>query len=202
MPLTTDHLAFRSKLEALDIGSAPRGGTAIGRTIRRATELFARSPEDATKVLLLFTDGEDHEGDPIAEAVTAYEEHGVRVFPIGVGDPSRTVGAQVPASADGKPLLYEGEIVFSKLDISGLQKIADAGHGRYAPLMNLHSLVDAISDLRSAELSTEQRQRHRPQYQWFVALALFLLGLETLIAPRSRAPVALPKRTWTTETTE
>ncbi len=201
IPLTTDHLAFRSKLEDLSIYSAPRGGTAIARAIEAATDLFASSPEEATKILLLFTDGEDHEGQPIEAAAQAHEEHGVQVFTIGVGDPARTVGAEVPASdkGDGKPVLYDGQIVFSKLDVAGLKQIAEAGHGEYAPVKSLYSLIDAVSSMRRTELSTEERQRHKPRYQWFVALALLLLGLETLITGYPKTSADLPKRVWQME---
>jgi len=198
LPLTTDHSSFRSKLEMVNVGAAPRGGTAIGQAIRAATDLFAKSPEQATKIILLFTDGEDHEGGPVEAAREAFKEHDIRTFTIGVGDPVRTVGVQVPAG-DGdshKPLLYDGQIVFSKLDVAGLREIAEAGGGRFAPISDLHSLVDAIAGMRKTELSSEERVRHRPQYQWFVAAALILLGLESFINERRASIGNLPLRTW------
>jgi len=91
LPLTTDQLAFRTKLEHLHIGDVPRGGTNIAGAIRKSVELFNRSPEEATKIIMLVTDGENHEGDALAEAQLAWKEHGVRVFSVGVGDPSRTI---------------------------------------------------------------------------------------------------------------
>ncbi len=201
LPLTTDHVAFRSKLEALRVGIVPRGGTAIAQAIRTAVDLFAKSPQQATKVLLLCTDGEDHEGGPIEEAQVALKEHGIHVFTIGVGDATRTVGAEVPAGEAGvsKPLLHDGQIVFSKLDVEGLRKIAVAGGGDYASIDGLHRVVDRISNMRTTELTTEERMRHQPQYQWFVAVALLLLGLETLI--REVRPVAGEQlqRTWQQE---
>jgi Ca-activated chloride channel family protein len=198
LPLTTDHLAFRSKLELTNVGAAPRGGTAISQAIRSAIDLFAKSPEQATKIILLFTDGEDHEGGPAEAAREAFEEHNIRTFTIGLGDPARTVGVQVPAGAgDGrKPLLYDGQIVFSKLDVTGLRQIAEAGGGRFAPIRDLHSLVDAIAGMRRTELSSEERVRHKPQYQWFLAAALILLGLESLISERRASIENLPQRTW------
>ncbi len=201
LPLTTDHLAFRSKLEAITVGSAPRGGTAIAEAIRAATDLFATSPQDATKIILLFTDGEDHEGGPVEAAKVAYEEHGIRVYPVGVGDPRRTVGAQVPVDGGdrAKPLLYDGQIVFSKLDVAGLQRIAEAGGGQFAAMYELHRLVDAIAQMRKVELTTEERVRHKPRYQWFIAFALVLLGLETMISERGPSIKNLPQRVWQRE---
>ncbi len=200
VPLTTDHLSFRSRLEGLAVGSIPRGGTAIAQALRDGADLFAKSPEQATKVILLFTDGEDHEGGPVEMARAIHEEHGIRVFTIGVGDPTRTVGAQVPTGGAGgsKPLLYDGQIVFSKLDVAGLRQIAEAGDGRYAPIQDLHVLVGGISNMWQTELTTEERRRHRPRYQWFVALALALLGLETLLGERRPGADRL-QRVWQTE---
>jgi Ca-activated chloride channel family protein len=149
LPLTTDHSAFRSKLAEVATESAPRGGTAIAEAIRASTDLFARSPEEATKIILLFTDGEDHEGGPVEAARAAFEEHRIRTFAIGVGDPVRTVGVQVPISADDrKPLLYDGQIVFSKLDVSGLQQISEAGGGQFVLVDDLHRLVDGAGNDR------------------------------------------------------
>ncbi len=201
LPLTTDHLAFREKLATINIYSAPLGGTTIAKTIQAAVDLFAKSPEDATKIILLFTDGEDHEGDPIEAAKQAYAEHGVRVFTVAVGDPARAAGAEVPeAPGSRKPLLHDGQIVFSKLDVRGLRNIAEAGHGEYAAIRDLHVLVDAVSKMHRSELSTEERQRHRPRFQWFIALALLLLGIESLTAEYPTAKVDLPKRVWQMET--
>jgi len=194
-------MAFRSKLEAVRVGDAPRGGTAIGEAIREATDLFVKSPEQATKIILLFTDGEDHEGGAVEAATAAFEEHNIRVYPIGVGDPMRTVGVQVPAGADerGKPLLYDGQIVFSKLDVPGLQRIAEAGGGQFATIQDLHRVVDVIAGMRKVELTTEERVRHTPRYQWFVAAALLLLGLETLIHERRSSVEKRAQRVWQQE---
>ena len=201
VPLTTDHLAFRSKLANLSMYSAPRGGTAITQAIHAATDLFAKSPEEASKIILLFTDGEDHEGNSIEAVKEAYENHGIRVFTIGVGDPARTVGAEVPASdaGDGKQVLYDGQIVFSKLDVVGLKEMAEAGHGEYAPVQDVHVLVDAISKMRQEELSAEERQRHKPRYQWFVAMALLLLGSVTMMKDYAKNDAGPPRRVWQAE---
>ena len=201
LPLTTDHLTFRAKLDALDVSSAPRGGTAIGQAIRRATDLFARSPEEATRIILLFTDGEDHEGGPVEAARAAWKEQGIHVYTIGVGDPASTVGAQIPSveRASGKPLLHDGQIVFSKLNVATLQQVAEAGDGRYMALPQLPRLVDAIAGMRQTRLSSEELMRHKPRYQWFVAVALFLLGVETIVSDAGRASPTATRRLWETE---
>lgn len=201
LPLTTDHQSFSSKLDAVYVGSAPRGGTAIAEAIQRASDLCARSPREATKVILLLTDGEDHEGDPIEAARVAYEEQGIRTFTVGVGDPARTVGAEVPVDGTrrAKPLLHNGQIVISRLDVDGLRRIARAGGGDFAPITQLHRLVDAMAGMRKTLLTAEERIRHRPQYQWFVAVALILLIVETMISDRRVSVADLPVRLWQQE---
>lgn len=201
VPLTTDHLAFQSKLDALQLGSAPRGGTAIAEAVRRATDLFARSPEEATKIILLFTDGEDHEGGPVDAAAEALADFGIRTFTVGVGDPTRTVGVQVPSGADsaGKPLLHDGQIVFSKLDVEGLRRVANAGRGSYAAVQDFHRLVDALAAMKKTHLSTDERNVHKPRYQWFLVVALLLLTMEPMIRERGPDGAVAPTRVWQQE---
>jgi len=203
LPLTTDQLAFREKLRALRVHSVARGGTDIGRAIDDATDLFARSPEQATKIILLVTDGEDQEGHAIEAAKRCYEEHGISIFTVGVGDAASTAGAQVPSAPgrDGKPLLYDGQLVFSKLDVEGLRQIAQAGHGRYTPLEHLNLLVSALAGMRKTALSTEQRMRHQPRYQYFLAVALVLLAAETCLGQRRPGTQDRFDRVWQQETT-
>ena len=203
LPLTTDHLAFSTKLDSLQVGAAPRGGTAIAEAIQAATDLFSKSPEEATKIILLLTDGEDHEGRPVEAAKQALEEHGIRTFTVAVGDPAQTVGARVPIREGGqrKPLLYDGQIVFSKLDVAGLQEIAEAGGGQYAPINQFPRLVNGMAQLRKTELTTEERMRHKPRYQWFLVAALILLGLETMIGERRTGTSDVPRRVWQLEVT-
>lgn len=201
LPLTTDHVAFRSKLDAVKVGSVPKGGTAIAQAIRKAADLFAQSPQEATKVILLCTDGEDHEGDPAAAAKEVWAGQGIHVFTIGVGDPARSVGAEVPAGDAGnsRPLLHNNQIVFSKLDVEGLRKVAETGGGEFATMSDLPRLVNRIAGLRGSELTTEERMRHRPQYQWFVAAALLLLTIEGLVAEVGRKTSTAIQRTWQLE---
>lgn len=201
LPLSTDHQAFREKLEAVRVGSAPRGGTSIAAAIQKGMDLLSHSPEEATKLIMVFTDGEDHEGGAADAARLAWNEKGIRIYTIGVGDPLLSVGAQVPGPGGSldKPLVYNGQIVFSKLDMPGLAAIAEAGSGRSIVVDDLHQLVDAIARMRKTELTTEERMRHKPQYQWFVAAAILLLILESTIGEQRKGESELGARVWQQE---
>lgn len=201
IPLTTDHLAFQEKLEQVRFGDVPRGGTAISTVLTAARDLFRASPPEATRAILLFTDGEDHEGDAALVAKEAFESDGIRVYTVGVGDPASASGAEVPAQPGtfAKPLLVGGQIVFSKLNVEGLRRIAESGGGAYAPIQALHRQVGKIADLWSRHLTTEERRVHHPRYQYFLAAALLLLVLEAWIADHSRCETPPPRRSWMQE---
>lgn len=201
LPLTTDHVAFRNKLDQLRVGIVPRGGTAIGKAINAGVDLFAASPQEATKLLLVVTDGENHETDAVEAATAAYKEKGIRVYGISVGDPASTAGAQVPVGENvgAQPLLHNGQLVFSKVDVAGLRAIAEAGNGEYAPIEALSRLVGKIANMKGTELTTEERMRRRPQYQWFLATALMLLIVEAAMSELRSSVVDQPVRLWQQE---
>ena len=159
------------------------------------------APEGATKVLFLLTDGDDHEGGAVELAREALAEHGIKTFTVGVGDATRSAGAQVPGAIEGRtqPMVHQGQIVFSKLDVQGLRDIALAGDGQYASLGDFHHLVEAIAKMWQSDLATEERQQFKPQYQWFVAAALLLLGLEALFGDPKVAMGQGVSRVWQQE---
>ena len=201
LPLTTDHAAFRNKLDQLRVGSVPRGGTAIAKAIDAAADMFAISPPDATKIVLLVTDGEDHEGQPVEAAQAAHKEHGIRVYTVAAGDPSSTVGAQVPMNENpnAPPLLHEGQIVFSRVADEELKAIAAAAQGEYVPLDSFNRMVAKMASLEGKELGTEERLRHRPHYQWFAAICLLLLFWETALSETAPKRGDEPLRAWQQE---
>src|SRR6266487_5075354 len=59
-PLTLDEQAFRQSVEALEVGIIPVGGTALTEAIETALTAFKENNENY-KILVLFTDGEDHD---------------------------------------------------------------------------------------------------------------------------------------------
>ena len=84
VPLTTDQGFFEMVLDDIDFASAPRGGSLIGDAIRKA---LVSLPEehDRDQVLVLITDGEDHDSFPLDAAKVA-KQRGIRIVSIGFGD--------------------------------------------------------------------------------------------------------------------
>lgn len=187
-PLTTDFEAARLFLDAADVNTVSLPGTAIGDAIRTATRAFSEK-ELKYKVLILFTDGEDHNTDPIGAAKEAAEQ-GVVIYAVGFGSPG---GEPIPvrdktgAVTDFKKD-REGEVVLSKLDEATLREIAKTTGGEYhratASGKEIVQIVVAIEDMDKKELESKLMIRHMERFQIPAALALLALVGEFLLTDR------------------
>lgn len=191
VPLTTDHEFVKSALDEMDIESAPRGGSLIGDAIRKAIESMPPA-EGRDKVIVLITDGEDHESMPVDAAKQA-AERGIKILAIGLGDPNE--GGRIPVrdSAGQISFVKEGsQQVWSKLDEKLLQEIALATNGAYIPAKtrsyDLGEVYEThLANLQRGEIESGKRERHHEQFQWFAALGLAFLFVDGLTAgARSR----------------
>jgi Ca-activated chloride channel family protein len=112
----------------------PQGGTALAEAIQTARTAFKEAGEENHRALVLFTDGEDHDGQAIEAAAQAAKE-GLVVFTIGLGSPN---GELIPVrDAKGRVDFIKdenGNAVKSRLNESLLQDIAKAGKGFYLHL--------------------------------------------------------------------
>ncbi|MEZ4766289.1 MAG: VWA domain-containing protein [Calditrichia bacterium] len=130
-PLTLDYGAAKLFLDESNVGSIPQPGTSISEAIRTAMTSFV-SQEQKYKVLIVITDGEDHEDDPVEVAQEAAES-GVLIYTVGVGSPA---GAPIPEyNQRGQMTGYKkdnrGQTITTKLDVLTLEKIADAANGKF-----------------------------------------------------------------------
>lgn len=189
-PLTSDFSTARTFLDAAHPEIISRPGTALAEAIRIAITGF--NEERATqKVIILLTDGENHEGDAMAAAQEAFEQ-GVIIYTIGFG------------SADGEPIpQYDnlgnlidykkdrnGETVLTHLDEATLQQIALLTDGRYFRAVpdgrEVGFLADEINELQATEMESRFETRGIERFQWFLAVAVVALVIIELIPDRIR----------------
>src|SRR5882724_9285508 len=124
-PLTLDEQAFRQSVEALDVGIIPQGGTALTEAIETALAAY-KEEGDNYKILVLFTDGEDHDSGAV-EAAEKAAKAGLRVFTVGVGTPAgELLRATDESGATGYIKDDQGNVVKSRLNETLLQNIASA----------------------------------------------------------------------------
>jgi Ca-activated chloride channel family protein len=194
VPLTTDYATALTYLESAGPSLISRPGTVIGDAIRTAMGAFD-DKLPSQKVLVLMTDGEDVETDPLAAAREAAAE-GVLVYTIGFGTPE---GSPVPETDQfGRVVGYKrdesGNPVLSRMNEETLRGAAEETGGRYfratADGRELDLLLAEIAMLQRAQLDSRVTVRHIERYQIFLGLGLLALIVSELIPERvvRRAP--------------
>ena len=176
LPITSDYVSAKIFLNSITTESVPVQGTALGEAIRTAIRGFT-SESEHSRAIILITDGENHEDDPVAAARDAVDM-GARVFCIGVGSPE---GKPIPM--DGGLLKdKDGNIVVTRLDEQTLRDIASAGQGLYVRAGNtefgLNPVIDEIRTLQDKEFQSVVFEEFDEQYMYFFAIALVFLLLE------------------------
>lgn len=189
-PLTLDYGTAKLFVDHLDVGSIPLGGTNIGAAIRKSIRAF-EGHDKKHRVMILITDGEDHE-EKVMSAVEEAKKHGVVIFPIAAG---RKEGAPIPSfdkqGRKGFVKDRQGNIVLSKLDPVLLQKIAlmtggkkgTIGTGSF-PLEEIY--LSEVSKMEKKELRSSRQKRYENRFQWPLLLAILLFVLESLINERKK----------------
>jgi Ca-activated chloride channel family protein len=182
LPITSDYRMARAFARKLSPAMVRTQGTDLGAAIKLASMSFS-SQSEGSRVMILITDGENHESDAL-EAAQAAAEKGIAIYTIGIGTPE---GA--PIMIGGDYLTDEnGDMVVSKLDEKMLQEIASATGGAYVRAtkqsIGLKEIVDRLKELDESDLATTRFEAFDEQYQYPLAVALLLLLVEWLILDR------------------
>ncbi len=184
LPITSDYRMARAFARKIDPSLVSVQGTAIGKALEQSLLAFSSDTEQSHgRVIILITDGENHEDDAIEVAKRA-ADMGVKIFTIGIGTPE---GA--PIQINGEFIKDEnGEMVVSKLNEEMLARIADITGGAYVRAtkqsIGLDEIVKAINEMEQTELSTIRFEEFNEQYQYLLIAALVLLLAEFLLLDR------------------
>ena len=182
LPVTTDYVSAKMFLGSINTGSIPVQGTAIGDAIRLSIKSFSAQSEKS-RVIVVISDGENHEDDAVAAARQA-AELGIKVYTIGVG------------SAEGQPIPMDGgllkdkdgNIVVTRLDEETLRQVAKAGGGAYIHAggeeFGLNPIIQDIRRMEDEEFGSVVFEEYDEQYMYFLGAALLLLVIEMLIGER------------------
>ncbi len=186
LPITTDYAAAKMFLSSISPDIIPIQGTAIGEAITLSAKSF--SENDHNKAIIIISDGENHEGNALEETKNALDL-GIRVYTIGMGLPE---GGPIPNYVDGQLSGYkkdkDNNIVTTKLNEVMMQQIAAAGDGYYVRANNsqagLNRIFEEIDKLEESEFETQVFSDYEDRFQYFIAVALFLLIIEFIIVER------------------
>jgi Ca-activated chloride channel family protein len=190
-PLTFDDEAFRQSVQILEPGIIPHGGTALSEAIDSARRAFSEDADQNHRVLILLTDGEDHEAGSLETAARAADE-GMKIFTIGVGTSS---GELLRVRDDQGRAVYvkdeAGNVVKSRLNEALLQEIAVKSGGFYLPLQGANTIEvlfqKGLAPLPTTERTSKLMKRHKDQFYWPLSLVIILLIIEVFIPEQKRA---------------
>ncbi len=182
-PLTDDYGAAKLFLNFLDTESVTLYGTDIGKALQTSLNVFVQS--DKHKIIILVSDGEDLEENAVDIAEEARKQ-GAIIYALGIGSPD---GSTIPVVDQDGNTVYakndQGEIIFSRLNVDVLSKIAKATNGRFFPITPQQSeIFQILTDIKTMEkkkIDARQFSRYKDQYYYFVLTALFFLIIEFLI---------------------
>ena len=195
-PLTSDYSTARTYLGHAGPDAITRQGTAISEAIYTASAGFS-DQRLSQKVIVIMTDGENHEGDPFRAAREAAEE-GIVTYTVGFGSPE---GRPVPVyDEQGSVIGYrqdaQGREIISRLDEGALQQIAEAGGGRYYRASErgaIADLVDQIGTFQAERFQSELSQRKVERFQMFLLAGALSLILAEVLTDRLSTSV---RRRW------
>lgn len=197
-PMTSDYSAVELFLRDLTPNDMPLGGTAIGRALTASQRLLNRTDPDAsdaernqlyTRVVVLFTDGEDHEGQP-ETVVKQYADAGITLFTVGIGSRS---GEPIPTYTDnGQWIGYlrddDDKVITTSLTADNERKLrsyAEATGGEYFRAkkgdVGVETIRKRIRRMRQQERKAKRVQVHEERYAWVALPVLLLLLLEYLL---------------------
>ncbi len=186
-PLTIDYGAVRMFLRGVDPWTVPTAGTAIAEAIRKSTRMLVKGGT-GSKVIVVLTDGEDHEGK-MNEAVEEARKEGIRIFTIGIGTAE---GELIPISPREYKKDKKGEFVVSHRNDSSLLGAAMKTGGRHLVLAEepdaLDQVLDDISGMTRREFTARLAVIREERFTWFLLPATVLLMIESMltITPRRR----------------
>ena len=211
-PISTDIALVNTFFRNFGPATMEPPGTAIGRAIRKSQMLLddvdrkadgaprqpARRRDDRARIIIVFTDGEDHEGDPVAAARQAEEEAGARVFVVQVGELGGTT-IPVRDQVTGEIQLHHtrsGEVATSEITPQTEEKLqqvasprdakaADSTDRYYRRLGASGSVADDIDadirKLRRSEIEARKVTLYDELYWVALLPAAILLAAEALL---------------------
>jgi Ca-activated chloride channel family protein len=187
LPITTDYISAKIFLSNISPNMMSKQGTAIASAIELGVKSFTQDTK-ASKVIVIISDGENHEGDAVLAAQEAAAK-GIKVYTIGMGS---TTGSPIPASLTSSQGGFlkdrQGNVVISRMDPEMLNKISAAGDGEFFTAstgnVGLAQLYNKLNKLNKSEIESKVYSEYDDQFHYFVAIALILLLIDLLIIER------------------
>jgi Ca-activated chloride channel family protein len=195
-PLTNDKDAVKIFLESVDTDIISQQGTSLTQAIELAMRMMSLKEEEQAdkktnreKLMLIISDGEDHDEGAVQKAKEA-SENGFIIHTIGMGS---TNGAPIPVFRDGQQIGYLtdefGSIVITKMNSELMQEIANVGNGKFisanqSGFVSINPIVEQIEKMQKQEFQAMKFKEWDNHFQYFLGIALFVLFIELMLSEK------------------
>ncbi len=186
LPVTADYVSAKMFLSSVGPEIVPKQGTAIGAAINLGLRSFTPTNRES-RAMIIITDGENHEDDPVSAAKTAADEN-VVIYTVGIGSPE---GAPIPFTAGGRTDFLkdrDGNTVISRLDEKILSEIASVTGGKYvratAAGIGLNEIYADIGKMKKSETGGKVFTEYNDHFQYFAGASILLLLAELFVMDR------------------
>lgn len=188
LPFTTDYIAARNFIRQVSTNMVSRQGTAIGAAIDLAANSFS-SDSEGSRVIILVSDGENHEDDAMGAAAAAAAK-GIKIYAIGIGTPEGS-----PIYINGDYMTdNEGNMVLTKLNEKMLSEIALSTGGSYILAtqrsVGLTEIIEKINETEKVQLNVQVFDEYDEKFPYFISTALILLVINSLMLSRKNRILA------------
>jgi len=190
-PLTVDYAAAKLMLEIIHPDLIPVPGTNLSHAIELAQKAFVDTLDQKSKVMILISDGEDHQGE-IEKIAQKAADKGIKIFTVGIGS---IEGVPIPdydknGNKIGLKKDRKDNIVVTKLNEMVLEKIALLTDGKYlhasATDAEIHRIFEEIEKMDKQEYDAKKYSQYEERFYIPLAVSFFLLILEFLIPDKKR----------------
>jgi len=187
MPITDDVRSARLFLSSVSTDMVPVQGTAIGKAIELASKSFTKD-EEISKIIILITDGENHEDDAV-QIANQLKEKNILIYTVGMGS---TGGAPIPAKQGGGFMKdRHGNLVMSMLEAQTLIDVATATGGLYVRAGNSADASDKVLEelekKKKGEVLKQNYSDYDDQFQLLALFALILLVIDVIISEKKNS---------------
>ena len=184
VPLTTDFAAVKNFLQIIDTDMLSSQGTSIDSALNLSANFFDQNSE-TNRVLILLSDGEDHDDIP-ESIISLIIENNINFISIGVGQDS---GSTIPIKVNGRIDSYKkdnnGEVVITKRNSEILKKIASSSGGEYIDGNITEEALEYVKvkldKIDKSEFETSQFVEYKQQFQIFILIALLFIIVDIFI---------------------
>lgn len=190
MPLSSDYAASLLFIKSASPYMIENQGTAIEESIKIANRAISQDNKNQ-KALIIFSDGEDHDGNAVQ---TAKNANGFTIFTVGVGTEE---GGFIPYTNEYGVETYkkdeEGKFIRTKVNNSLLTEIAENGKGYFFNISDnglVNNITEKIKKIEKREIIQRSFTDYTSQYDYFLFLVVLLL-MSYLLLPEIKRKKSL-----------